>query len=485
MRIRIFYLFFCKYISTQLIAQTAPDTLWTRVYDSHLDDSVLSIKQTFDSGFIAYGYTGNGSMLLKVDNNGLEEWRTNHCYHGQDVIQNLDGDFILTGQTRPEGIDYDYYLMKIDQQGNEVWMYTYGGTNDEYSNCVQQTSDGGYAFFGRTNSFGVDNYCFWLVKTDENGIEEWNQTYSNSHFGFSMAQTADNGYILAGSLEDLNSPNYNKDFLIIKTNELGNEIWRTSMGGDSWDCAFSVIQATDGGYVTVGGSESYGNGNGDIWLIKTDENGNIEWDHTFGIDNIFECGREVHQIDSNGFIIAGVRVDFSNGDDGYLIKTDGLGNLIWEKMLGGEADDWIYSIQQTYDGGYLAAGYTESFGAIDRDFWLVRLGSETGIYDTNISINQNYLSNHPNPFNPSGAGRSPTTTISFSIQKDSKIELTIFNIKGQKIKTLVHNEFTKGYHSIIWNGDDESGKPVSSGVYLYKLNVNGKSEAVKKCLLLK
>ena len=476
MKTKIFYFFVFIFITLQLIAQTAPDTLWTRVYDSHFDDSALSIKQTFDGGFIAYGYTGNGSMLLKVDNNGLEEWRTNHSYQGQDVIQNIDGDYILTGQTRPEGIDYDYYLMKIDQQGNEVWMYTYGGTNDDYSNCVQQTYNGGYSLFGRTNSFGLDSYCFGLVKTDENGIEEWNQTYSNSHFGFSMIQTTDNGYILAGSMENLNAPN--NDLLLIKTDEFGNEIWRTSMGGDSWDCAFSVIQVADGGYVTVGGSESYGNGNGDIWLIKTDENGNIEWDNSFGIDNNFECGREVHQIDSNGFIIAGYRADYSNGDDGYLVKTDELGNLIWEKLLGGEEDDWIYSIQQTYDGGYLAAGYTESFGAIDRDFWLVRLGSETGIYDTNISINQNYLSNHPNPFNPS-------TTIEFSIKNDSKIELTIFNIKGQKIKTLANDKFIKGSHSITWIGDDEAGKDISSGIYYYKLKINGRTEAVKKCLLLK
>lgn len=98
--------------------------------------------------------------------------------------------------------------------------------------------------------------------------------------------------------------------------------------------------------------------------------------------------------------------------------------------------------------------------------------------ENQIPINDVNLINYPNPFNPA-------TTISFSIQNDSKVNLSIYNIKGQKINTLAHNEFTKGSYSIIWNGDDNFGNSVSSGIYLYKLNVNDKTEAVKKCLLLK
>jgi len=102
----------------------------------------------------------------------------------------------------------------------------------------------------------------------------------------------------------------------------------------------------------------------------------------------------------------------------------------------------------------------------------------TSIKDITLLNNFTSISNYPNPFNP-------TTTIEFSIQNDSKINLSIYNIKGQKVKTLANNEFTKGNHAVIWNGDDKYGKPVSSGIYYYKLNVNEKDEAVKKCLLLK
>jgi len=102
----------------------------------------------------------------------------------------------------------------------------------------------------------------------------------------------------------------------------------------------------------------------------------------------------------------------------------------------------------------------------------------TDIDNTEFQIQRLTLNNYPNPFNP-------TTIIEFSIQKEAKVDLVIFSITGQKIKTLVHNEFIKGVHSIIWNGDDESGKLVSSGIYYYKLNINGKTKVVKKCLLLK
>jgi len=122
--------------------------------------------------------------------------------------------------------------------------------------------------------------------------------------------------------------------------------------------------------------------------------------------------------------------------------------------------------------------FTSSFFYLTESF-LYSLLNPSGIQDNNtINLSSELYQNHPNPFNPS-------TTIEFSILKNSDIELSIFNIKGQKVKTLANNDFSKGSHSIIWNGDDNKGKPVSSGVYLYKLNVNGKTKAVKKCLLLK
>ncbi len=135
-----------------------------------------------------------------------------------------------------------------------------------------------------------------------------------------------------------------------------------------------------------------------------------------------------------------------------------------------------FSVQRKLNGELIFL--TEREDETGCDVYVLNEEIQVSVDNNQLSYLNYKLQNFPNPFNP-------TTTIKFSIPEKSKIELTVYNIKGQKIKTLAHNEFTKGYHSIIWNGDDESGEPVSSGIYLYKLNVNSKTEAVKKCLLLK
>ncbi len=135
-----------------------------------------------------------------------------------------------------------------------------------------------------------------------------------------------------------------------------------------------------------------------------------------------------------------------------------------------------FSIQRKSNGELLF--FTNSDDEVGYDVYVLDGEIQVSADDNQISIANYELQNYPNPFNP-------TTTIEFSIQNDSKVELSIYNIRGQKIKTLAQNEFTKGSYSIIWNSDNENNKPVSSGIYYYKLNVNGKTEAVKKCLLLK
>ncbi|MDP8269144.1 MAG: T9SS type A sorting domain-containing protein, partial [Candidatus Tenebribacter davisii] len=160
------------------------------------------------------------------------------------------------------------------------------------------------------------------------------------------------------------------------------------------------------------------------------------------------------------------------------VKTDENGNELWNQSYGGSNYERAYSIQQTIDNGYIVAGVTDSYGSGGEDFWIVRISPEAVESDNEMQILKFNLSNYPNPFNPS-------TTISFSTPEEGIVELSVCNIKGQKIKSLISNQITVGEHSIDWNGKDDSGKKVSSGVYLYKLNVNGKTEEVKKCLLLK
>jgi len=252
------------------------------------------------------------------------------------------------------------------------WDKTFGGSDFDCAWSVQQTSDNGYILAGFTMSFGAGGKDFWLVKTDQNGNKEWDKTFggSASDFALSVQQTSDNGYILAGGTVSFGAGDW--DFWLIKTDQNGNKEWDKTFGGSENDSACSVQQTSDNGYILAGTTESFGAGDRDFLLIKTDQNGNKEWDKTFG-GSYPEQAYSVQQTFDGGYIVAGFTESFGAGDfDFWLIKTDQNGNKEWDKTFGGSYLDIAYSVQQTFDGGYIVAGNTKSFGAGWEDFWLVK-----------------------------------------------------------------------------------------------------------------
>ena len=214
-------------------------------------------------------------------------------------------------------------LIPVKAQEPEMeWSKTFGGPRVDGGVSVQQTSDGGYIVVGETNSFGAGGSDVYLVKTDSNGNMQWNKTF----------------------------------------------------GGSKDDWGFSVQQTRDGGYIIAGKTDSFGAGGSDVYLVKTDSNGNMQWNKTFG-GNYYDFGCSVQQTSDGGYIIVGTTFSFGAGSyDVYLIKTDSSGNMQWSKTFGGPEDDWGYSVQQTGDGGYIVVGETNSFGAGNIDIWLIKLG---------------------------------------------------------------------------------------------------------------
>jgi len=305
--------------------------------------------------------------LIKTDENGNEVW--SKTFGGRDwdwgysVQQTSDGGYIIAGVRSFGAPNTDVYLIKTDENGNEVWSKTFGGRGRDWGHSVQQTSDGGYIIAGGTRSVPINDTDVYLIKTDENGNEVWSKTFGGRgcDWSYSVQQTSDGGYIITGFTKTGSFfADGDSDVYLIKTDENGNEVWSKTFGGRDWDIALSVQQTSDGGYIITGCTKSFGAGDYDVYLIKTDENGNEVWSKTFG-GRDRDRGTSVQQTSDGGYIIVGYTCSFGTGDsDVYLIKTDENGNLVWSRTFGGPYDDYGYSVQQTSDGGYIIVGATSS-----------------------------------------------------------------------------------------------------------------------------
>jgi hypothetical protein len=251
---------------------------------------------------------------------------------------------------------------------------TYGGIRYDISWDVQQTSDSGYIIAGTTSSYGAGIADVYLIKTNELGDTLWTKTYGGSSYesGYPVQQTSDGGYIVAGSTGSFGAGSY--DVYLIRTNDLGDTLWTRTYGGSNSDVAYSVQQTSDGGFLIAGSTfpDSAGLGGEDVYLIKTNDLGDTLWTKLYG-DSLSDYGRSVQQTSDGGYIIAGYSSSFGAGDvDAYLVRTNGVGDTLWTKTYGGNGDDYSHSVQQTQDGGYIISGTTSSFNAGSYDVYLIR-----------------------------------------------------------------------------------------------------------------
>lgn len=362
-----------------------PEIEWSKTFGgSGEEDGANFIQQTADGGYILAGWTllpGVGAWdfwLVKIDSSGEEEW--NKTIGGPaderaaSVQETTDGGYVVVGSTDSYGLGgWDFWMVKTDDSGEEQWRKTFGGPDGDVAFSVQQTSDGGYIVAGWTMSYIAEGWDFWMVKTDDGGEREWSRIFGGAgdDGAFCVQQTSDGGYIICGGTESYGAGG--EDFWIVKTDDRGGEEWNKTFGGDDDDAALSVQQTSDGGYIIAGWTKSYGAGEEDFWLVKTDDVGEEQWSRTFGGPNN-DRASFVQQTADGGYVIVGATESYgAGGRDFWIVKTDDRGEEEWNETFGGADNDAALCVRQTSDGGYVIAGWTESYGAGGWDVWVIKL----------------------------------------------------------------------------------------------------------------
>ncbi len=321
-----------------------------------------------------------------------------HTYGGpredetKSLIQTFDGGFAMAGYSLLVGADHrDFFLVKTDMDGLLEWNQTFEQEGDQYASCLVQTTDEGYAVVGYSMSFAQQgNADFLLLKTDSSGNQLWNQTYKGdaNEYPHCLVKSSDGGYALAGLTlsSSMITPSVTHESVwFVKTDSEGNMLWNQTYNGGANEAAYSLIQTSEGGYALAGYTSSFGAGGLDFWLLKTDEHGIILWNQTYGglkddaALSLVECA-------DGGYVVAGFTESFGAGDyDFWVVKTDENGNMNWNQTYGGTNADYARSIIQTGDTGYAVAGETQSFGAGESDFWVINVDSSG-----NMQENQTY-----------------------------------------------------------------------------------------------
>ncbi len=285
------------------------------------------------------------------------------------VEQTTDGGYIICGYTSPiEPAVASMLLVKTDDIGDTVWTRTYGDGMASQGWSVRQTADGGYIIAGAIDLGTIDVY---LVKTDASGEVLWTRTFGGAGYndGRSVSQTSDDGYIIVGITQTTPASQY--DIWLIKTDAGGDTLWTRTYGGQLSDGGNSVQQTGDEGYIITGWVDRSSMGLSDLAALKTDDAGNIVWLRGFGPASSVNEGLSIQQTSDGGYIATGARGPVGDYDL-WVLKMSASGDSLWSKTFGGSGMDFGTSIQQTIDGGFVITGVYTRAGSGDYDLYLLK-----------------------------------------------------------------------------------------------------------------
>jgi hypothetical protein len=441
-----------------LAAQPAPTAQWDRTFGGDSNDNLGGVVQTADGGYLLGGTSNSNAVgdkttpplrrhdywVVKLDADGRKLW--DRSYGGNadeeltDVCRTPDGGYLLAGtstsgvsgdKTQPyhgfEPIPLDYWVIKIDAQGNKLWDRTYGGNHDDWLTCARPTPDGGYilggySYSGATgtksepNRGGNTSWAdYWVVKLDANGQKQWDRTFGTAVPDdlTCLLVMPDGGYLLGGYTAggvsvDKTQPARGADFWLVRLDAQGRKLWDRTIGGLLTDYLRSMALTLDGGLILggysfdgVGGDKSEaGRGYYDYWVVKLDAAGQKQWDRTLGSADYDQLNR-VCPLADGGYLLAGHSNGRASGDktqpfhgvapsrfegpphDLWLVKLDAGGQKQWDGVYGGDKNDGLPYALSTADGGFAVGGFSYSDPSGEKtdscrgnaDYWLLKFGS--------------------------------------------------------------------------------------------------------------
>lgn len=376
--------------------------VWMKTYGGSGSERASVVQQTMDGGYIVAGSidsSGAGSTdgwISKLDVSGNIEWQKTYGGNGGEEIasiqQTLDGGFIAAGSTTSSGTGgKDIWVSRLDSNGQIEWQNTYGGVNDDEASTIVQTADGKYVLAGTSNPGGTRKKDLVVMKLDQDGKIEWQKTYGGD--GDDVVHTIQpisNGqYILAGSTDSYGVGK--KDAWVLKLNQDGEIVWQKTYGALGDDEAYSIYGSSDGGCIVAGWTNSYAGLKIEAWVLKLDEDGIVTWQRTYGGSGD-DRAYAVAETSEGKYVVAGSTDSYGAGKkDAWILKLDNNGNIFWQQTFGGAGDDEFFSVQETLDGGYVAAGRSDSFGGGGDEALLIKFDSDGNISGCQV-ISPSYAS---------------------------------------------------------------------------------------------
>jgi len=475
----LFVLFLIIIVITSVQAQP-PDSLWYKEYGNIMGDVAFDAIETEDGDYIVVGKTQISqynwdAYVAKLDNNGDIIWE--YAYGGEQdeqlvsICPALYSGYIITGYTSTDanGLS-DIWILYIGDNGDSLASVKYGSWSSDQGYCIRPNVDQGFITTSRSSIYQWGDQIH-LMKLDISLDTIWTKLYGGpmQDYGHWVEETSDYGYIIAGRTYTTSYPE-SGDAWVIKTDNNGDTTWTKKYGGADEDIFYAVVE-TENGYIFAGQTWSFGAGLIDVYVVRTDDNGDTIWTKTYGAAGA-EYAYRIFESDDGNYVIAGYSDSWSGSRDVYLIKIDGDGNLVWEEYYGdGQDNEYMYGGVPTSDGGFIFAGRLDYFYSDQDDLFVLKLGEGSTGIDNISSLNSREFYNYPNPFINS-------TTFHFNLENKSDVGLTVYDSFGCKIETLINGTLYNNHHEIKWDAGNLPG-----GIYFVKLKTSN-SIIVDKILRL-